>query len=179
MFDFLGLKKTLSDVAGQVSELRSQIEKLQRQREDIATAPATREDVKAMVTSWVAGRSAEYVKRLQFNMQEIVSNPSDFQDENAVNGRMTLFGRTRQQGGLGMFPGPELEDMAICCLMGPALVKSLHETIDSMDNWPKGGIPMRDRAKEIQKLDEKISRLVEQESSIVSAAADAGVRIGA
>lgn len=178
MFDFLGLKKTLADFAGELGGLRTQIETLQRQREDIVNAPATREDIKAMVETWAAGRSAEYVRRLQFNMHEFVIDPKNLQDPQAISNRMTLFGKSRQLGALAMFPGPELEDMAICCLMGPALIKSLHTAIDAMEDWPKGSIPMSGRARKISDLDDKIAKLAQQESSLVSAAQDAGVRVG-
>lgn len=178
MFDFLSLKKTLANFAGELGDLRSQIENLQRQREDIVNAPATREDVKSMVEKWAAGRSVEYVKRLQFNMHEFVADPKNLQDAQAIDNRMTLFGKSRQMGALGMFPGPELEDMAICCLMGPSLVKSLHAAIDAMENWPAGSMPLNGRAKKIGELDDKLAKLVQQESSLVSAAADAGVRVG-
>jgi hypothetical protein len=178
MFDFLNLKKTLANFAGELVNLRSQIEILHRQREDIVNAPATREDVKAMVEKWASGRSVEYVKRLQFNMQEFVTHPKKLQDAQAIDNRMTLFGKSRQQGGLGMYPGPELEDMAICCLMGPSLIKSLHAAIDAMENWPTDSMPMNGRAKKISELDDKLAKLVQQESSLVSAATDAGVHIG-
>lgn len=178
MFDFFSLKKTLANFAGELGGLRSQIETLRRQREDVVNAPATREDVKAMIETWAAGRSAEYVKRLQFNMQYLVTHPKNLQDAQVVNSRMTLFGASRQLGGLGMFPGPELDDMAICCLMGPTLIKSLHAAIDAMEDWPKGSIPMSGRAQKISELDGKIAKLVQQESSLVSAAQDAGVHVG-
>lgn len=178
MFDFLSLKKTLANFAGELGGLRSQIENLQRQREDIVNAPATREDVKAMVEKWAAGKSAEYVKRLQFNMQEFVTQPKNLLDAQAVENRMTLFGKSRQIGEFAMFPGPELEDQVICCLMGPTLITSLHAAIDAMENWPKGSIPMSGRAKKISDLDDKIAELSQKESVLVNAAKDAGVRVG-
>ncbi|MDO8320609.1 hypothetical protein [Rhodoferax sp.] len=178
MFDFLSLKKTLANFAGELGGLRSQIEILQRQREDIVNAPATREDVKAMVEKWAAGKSAEYVKQLQFNMQEFVTKPEHLLNAQTIENRMTLFGKSRQLGGLGMFPGPELDDRAICCLMGPALITSLHAAIDAMENWPKGSIPMSGRAKKISDLDNKIDELSQKESVLVNAAKDAGVRVG-
>lgn len=178
MFDFLSLKKTLANFVDELGGLRSQIEKLQRQREDLVNAPATREDVKAMVEKWAAGKSAEYVKRLQFNMQFFMNKPGKMLDAQVVENRMTLFGKSRQQGGDGMFPGPELEDQAICCLMGPALITSLHAAIDAMENWPKGSIPMSGRAKKISDLDDKIAELSQKESVLVNAAKDAGVHVG-
>lgn len=176
MFNFSSIKKMLSDAGTEIRQLRQQIEAAQRQREDIITAPATREDVKTMVEKWAGGRSAEYIKRLQFNIQEFVTDPKNLQDAQVVDCRMTLFGKSRQMGALGMFPGPELDDMAVCFLMGTPLVKALHAAVDAMD-WPLGSLPMEGRAKKISELDAKIAALVQQESSLVSAAAEAGVQI--
>lgn len=177
MFDFLSLKKTLSSFSSELGDLRTQIESHQRQIEDIVNAPATREDVKAMVTRWAAGKSGEYVKRLQFNLHEFICHPKNLQNEAAVESRMTLFGKSRQQGALGMFPGPELEDMAICCLMGPAVVAAMHAAIDAMQDWPEGAVPFAGRDKAISDLDNKLAALVKKEASLVSSAEEAGVRL--
>lgn len=178
MFDFLSLKKTLANFVDELGGLRSQIEKLRRQREDLINAPATREDVKAMVERWAAGKSAEYVKRLRISVQSFINKPVQLLDAQAVEKRMTLFVKSGQQFGAGIFPGYELEDQAICCLLGPALITSLHAAIDAMENWPEGSIPMSGRAKKISDLDDKIAELSQKESVLVNAAKDAGVHVG-
>lgn len=178
MFDFLSIKKTLADVSNQVRKLRQQIETLQRQREDIINAPATRDDVKEMVAQWVEKKSTEYMRRLEFNLGEFITHPEKLKCENTVGHRMTLFGTTRQLGALTMYPGPELEDMAICCLLGSTLKTSLNATIDAMENWPAGGIPMRERGKKITDIDTQIEKLMSQESALVGEAQEAGVQIG-
>lgn len=177
MFDFLNLKKTLGNIVNELAGIRSQIEKLQRQREDLINAPATRGDVKVMIEKWATGKAAEYVRYLMFNMQELVTNPKAMQDASSIEARMTLYGKSRQIGEFGMMFSPELSDRAICCLMGPALVQSLHATIDAMDNWPVGAIPLEGRAKKILDLDEKISKLVQQDASLTDSAQEAGVRL--
>jgi hypothetical protein len=177
MFDFLNLKKTLGNIVNELAGIRSQIEKLQRQREDIINAPATRDDVKAMIEKWTSGKSAQYILRLQFNLQMLITNPTKLTDETCIEQRMTLFGKSRQTGEHSMFPGPELEDMAICCLMGPTLVQSLHTAIDAMDNWPVGAIPLEGRDKKIRELDEKISKLVKQDVALTDSAQEAGVHL--
>ena len=178
MFDFLNLKTTLSKFAGELSGVRAQIESLRQQREDLINVPATRDDVKAMVEKWATGKAAQYVLRLQFNLQALVTNPIKMQDDAAIESRMTLYGKTRQQGGeFTMFPGPELEDMAICCLMGPALIQSLHAAIDAMENWPAGAITLIGRDKKIKELDAMLAKLTQQEASLVKSAVDAGVQI--
>jgi hypothetical protein len=177
MFDFSSLKKSVQSIAGQARDLRAQVENAKREREDITNAPVTREDVKAMVSAWAAGKSAEYVKRLHCNMQELIRDAKSLQDPKMIEHRMTLFGKTRQQGGeFTMFPGPELEDMAICCLLGPALVTALHAAIDRMD-WPAGALPVAARVKAVNKLDAQIAELVAQEAELVTTARQAGIVI--
>lgn len=177
MFDFLNLKKTLGDIVNQMSDIRSQIEKLQRQREDIINAPVTREDVKAMIGKWANKKSAEYLLRLQFNLQPLITDVANMASEEKVEQRMTLFGKSRQHGEFSMFPGPELEDMAICHFMGPALVQTLHASIDAMTDWPAGAVPLKGREKTIQDLDEKISKLMKMDTSLTDSAEEAGVRL--
>lgn len=176
MFDFLNLKTTLSKFAGELSGVRAQIESLRQQREDLINAPATREDVKAMVEKWATGKAAQYVLRLQYNMTALITSPVNMQDDAVIESRMTLFGKSRQQGGeFTMFPGPELEDMAICCLMGPALIQSLMSAIDAMQNWPAGAVTLIGRAKKIKELDGTLAKLLQQEDSLVKSGVDAGV----
>ena len=57
MFDFSIFKKSLSDFAGKVVDLRTQIENLQRQREDLANAPATRVSVQYADTGFFVPRN--------------------------------------------------------------------------------------------------------------------------
>jgi hypothetical protein len=47
MFDFLGVKKAVNDLASQVKSIKAHTEKLKRKREDIANAPAAKSDIKA------------------------------------------------------------------------------------------------------------------------------------
>lgn len=176
MFDFLGLKNTIAKFGSELVSMRSQVETLHRQREDIINAPATREDVKAMVEKWSIGKSSEYTERLQLRMHEFVTHPETLQDARRINQRMNLFGRSEAQGDTGMYACPEFSDMAICFIMGPALIKSLHAAIDAMD-WPFGGISLADRGKKIKEIDEKLEKLLKQESSLVNAANEAGVRL--
>lgn len=177
MFDFLPLRKTLSTFVAEVASLRGDIERLQREREDIITAPATRQDMKAAVDRWVSGRAAEYVKKLRFNMGPLICKPESFKDPAVFDKRMTLFGTSRQLGGADtMFPGPELEDMAICALVGPALTKALHEAIDAMD-WPENSRPMAGREDRLASIDSKLAKLVEQEEKLTAAARESGITL--
>lgn len=176
MFDFLPLRKTLSTFITELNSLRSQIERLQQEREDIINAPATRQDMKDAIERWASGRAAEYVKKLRFNMDPLIVKPERFKEQAVFDRRMTLFGASRQMGGDAMYPGPELEDMAICALVGPALIKSLHVAIDSME-WPDNSRPMAGREERVASIDAKLSKLVEQEEKLTAAARESGITL--
>ena len=178
MFNISLFKKSIGDFAAQLRAVRRQIEELQQLRENVTNAPSTREDVKSMVAAWAARKSDEYILRLRFNMGRFVTNAMALQDPAEVERGMTLYGKTRQLGGAHtMFPGPELEDMAICCLLGPQIVKTLHAAIDAMD-WPSNSQPLADRARKISDIDARLSKLIQEEQDLVSAAAEHGVQIG-
>jgi hypothetical protein len=177
MFDFLGIKKTLADVGSMARKLRQQIETLQRQREDIASAPCAREDIKQMVDVWVGKKAADYSNRLSFKLQQIIPNLEMLNVGVFDNDRFALHGSTAPQpGDLGMQFGPDLVDSALCAFFEQALVTSLHRMIDAME-WPSGALPMRGRDKKISDLDVQIEKLIQEEAALVREAQEAGIQI--
>jgi hypothetical protein len=176
MFEnLLSFKKSVASLAADVQKVRDAIEKLQQQREEVATAPATREDVKAMVEQWITGKAALYLKKLRFNMDEFIANPRQaLADPVQIENRMSLFGKSRQLGEYAMYPGPELQDEAMSLLFGPHLVKAMHVAIDAME-WPPNALPLAGRAERLAELDEKISKLSAEEAEVVAEARNAGV----
>jgi cell division protein FtsB len=173
MFDLSFIKKSVASLAQQVQQLRTDIEKLQREREDILTAPATRDDIKTMAAAWCEERSAKYGVLLRGSLQVFIRKPALMQDRAKVAERMTCFGSVGQLNGI--IPGPGLTDMAMCALLGPALVKSLHATIDAMEDWPANALPMAGRSERVDALDKKITKLTREESDMVAEARAAGV----
>lgn len=168
-FDFSFLKKSAGDVVANVRSARKQIEQLKRDREDIANAPLTKDDVKGMLKGHIAAQSKKYQGALGHQVLELargcnVVNPEG--DRHAIT-----FANTRD----ATF-GPMLLDRAFCGLFGTALYDSLAAMIDAMA-WPAGSRPIQGREDALAEIDKRLKKLIEQEQSFVSAAAEVGLRI--
>lgn len=176
LFDFKSIKQSLQGVASHVRQVRKEIEKLKREREDVAGAPASREDVKKMARAWMDVRAAEYQDRLQVTMGEAIKQASSSRPEDGVGPQaMTLVGAWHQIG--GVVPGPAAVDGALCAFFGPALADSVCKVIDQM-KWPAPeGLPLPERTKKLANLDEKIAALVAEEMDLVSSARSAGITL--
>jgi len=172
-FDFSFIRKSVQSLSSQVTDLRAQIAKLTAERAAILAAPASREDVKAMVTSWAKDRASEYITSLQMNMAFFVKYADKLADPATVRQRMTVFGASQQLGS-GFESGPSLNDKAVCALFGAALIDGVHAAIDRMQ-WPDGALPLEGRQKRVQEIDRALSTLVAEEAEIVSSARSAGV----
>jgi hypothetical protein len=168
MFDISFLKKSVASIGQQNKKLSADIEMHQRKREDIINAPATKEDLKAMVAAWCQERSGKYAEHLSAALGIFIRKPALMADQNRV-AKFTVFGA---QG--SYLPGPALNDMVLCSLFGPALVTALHASIDAME-WPANALPIAGRAKQVEDLDARIGKLTKEQAELVAEARDAGV----
>lgn len=163
--DLLGLRKGAQDFAARMRAVRTKIEQLRREREDILTAPACRADVKEFFASWIEGARDRYACQLRNYAKSITLSPQQLQSADVV----------KNYGGVCALPihggnTPSAMDTAIAALLGPMLQKSLFEAVDSIE-WPgPEGLPMADRAHRITALDREIERLLAEEKELASVA---------
>lgn len=169
MFDLSFLKKSVTALTQERAKLLNAIEELQREREDILNAPATRDDIKAMVSAWCADRAGKYLPQLSNALSPFIRKPKLIHGDGGMHS-FTLFGAQGNQ-----LAGPVLSDMMICALFGPALVKALHETIDATPEWPANALPWKGRTERIAAIDKKLEALIASEADIVAQARSAGV----
>lgn len=174
ILDLLGLKRQVEGIAGEVHGLRREIEALRRQRENVANAPVPREDIKAALRSWVAGRVSLYEKQLGITLSGLIRNPAavmrgDYHE-------LTLTGSSFHRAG-GLNPnGQGSTDAAFCALLGESVVPAIERVIDAME-WPEAGLPMAARTKKLAELDATIAQRVAQEAELTSTARAAGILI--
>ena len=64
LFDFLGLKRGVQNIVAQIDSMRQRLEKLRREREDVAGAPSAREDAIATWNKLIDDAGAAYPKNL-------------------------------------------------------------------------------------------------------------------
>lgn len=169
MFDLSFLKKSVDALTLERRKLLNAIEQLQREREDILNAPATREDLKAMIAAWCENRAEKYRPQLVNALSPFIRKPRLINQENELYG-LSLFNAPGSQ-----LPGPHLNDMLMCALFGPALVKAVHEAIDAMRDWPANARPWNGRTERIAEIDKQLGKLIANEAEIVAQARSAGV----
>lgn len=170
------LKDSLESFGADFRKHATEIAQLREERAELARARPTRDEVKAMLTQWAARRSSDYLERLQFNLGDLLKDHEVLGNAAQIEQRVSLFGKSRVLGGLGMFPGPELEDMAICFLLGPQLVKALHAAVDAMP-WPANSMSAADRTRRIEAIDKKLARMTKEHDELVVQARAYGVDV--
>jgi uncharacterized protein (UPF0335 family) len=163
---FGDIKKALQGVSGQVKSLRAEIERLQRERETVAAAPAARQDVKDMVRAWVTRRGEEHLGRMRQVLGNGIINPKDLRPGGGFHPDITLSANSATRSA----------DGPMCAFFGATVIDAMTRAIDLME-WPAPGpgLPLKERAQVIAKLDREIAGLVEQEREMLADARAAGV----
>ncbi|PWB40140.1 MAG: hypothetical protein C3F19_11635 [Rhodocyclales bacterium] len=176
MFDFLKLKSEIASVGGKIRALRAESEKLKRRREDLATAPVTREDVLRLMLSQVNEAAARYPKRLR--------EAIDATTQCGVPSCMNHEGDPKHVGIFTVRRHASIEpkvydvEASLCFILQPQLKAALERAVKEMP-WPDGAQPLEGRAEAIEKLDKEIAKLEAEEKELRSEAAAAGVAISA
>lgn len=171
IFDFSSLKKSIQGLGQQVKTLRAQIEKLQREREDVLSAAAAKADVKAIFGTWLAAREAEFVESWRRHLDVVIRRPSSFNDPAKASQYLAVFAVEPKAG---LVPSPRTMDAALCAILGATVRPQLFAVIDSM-RWPDEGLPMAARAAKVAELDSRIDQLKREEAELVQAAESARI----
>lgn len=171
MIDLKSLKKSVQDLGARRKDLRSQIETLQRQREDIATAPPAREDVKAALRGWVEDKAAAYQRLLYGRLDPLLRRPETLTDPARVAKVMTL----PIVRDVNATASVQAMDEVLSFAFQAPLIAALTQAVDSMPF--DEGLPMTKRAASIAKLDEQIEALLAQEQELIDGARSAGIAI--
>jgi hypothetical protein len=159
----LGLKTHASEFASELKKLRASIEQLQRDREDLMTAPCTKEDAKELVRAWIADQSRDYRQSLLEQLSGLANHAAGTVGK--PSGPIPL---GLAQHGMSA----QLFGRAICTLFGDALYTSLESIIDKMA-WAANALPIAGRADAIAKLDARLGGLIEEEQSLAKAVRNA------
>jgi hypothetical protein len=166
MFDFLGLKKSIDGLTGQLAGLRSQAESLKREREELHLAPATKEDVIAAFCARIDEVGASYPADLQraagvyFAGRELASLKTQG------------LGFLLPQANYGMNSAAMMSGLAF--LLRDDLKAGITRAINALD-WPAGAVNLAERSKRLSKLDSEIAKLEKEEADLRDHAAKAGI----
>lgn len=173
MFDFLGIGKSLRDFAGELQSIRTEIETLSRQTEDIQYAPAHKADVLHAFEIWAAANAKKYQVHFQSVISGLRNDPRVLGDSLVVS----RFLSAREVLPQPSIHTPISRDVQMCGLLGAAgFVSLMKAQLDLMD-WPTEGLPMVEREAAIAPLAQRIKKLKAREAELLQSAEKAGLSV--
>lgn len=164
MFDFNPLKKMLSDASGQIRARQVELEKLQRQREDVAAAPASREDAIKALHGRIDAEADKHLRIVAGALLPLIVKGDPSRIDSPILAAVKS----------GSAPSPLSLEAGLCLAMGEQMKAAASRIIDGME-WPLGAIDHADKEKKVSELDRKISEIESELSELVHSARAAGV----
>ena len=173
MFDFSIIGETLNKFAGELKSLRSEIEDVSRQIEDVRYAPACKDDVVNAFGLWAESHEKTYRSHLNGVLVGLVSRPEILPSPDKVADHLRIHSLVPNRGmDMGLSP-----DAQICGLLGKVgFLELLRPRLDELD-WSESGKPAAEREKLIADLTKKLSRLRAEELALMNSAAAAGFAV--
>lgn len=173
MFDLLGIKKSVGALSEQLRGRRNKIEELKRQREDVATAPAALEDVRAAYVAAVEERRASFRAGLASTVDSLRARPDLLAQPGRVRRGALLFLASEN------YSSPEpaaLVENGVMALFSEQVIQALSSELEALD-WSGAGLPMVKREKKLAELDAEIAKLELEFSGLLAEARSAGIVI--
>lgn len=172
LFDFNSLKKAVATLGDGLADVRANIYTLRGEREQVANAPPAKSDLVKAYSEWVHSARATYENGLVRSLEPLLRKPGVLLERERAQKHMSVVCASVK-------PENELTagnlDAALCFLLHDQIVAAIEEAINKMPF--EGGLPMAERAKKLQQLDEQIARLEAEESAFLDTAREAGVLI--
>lgn len=170
LFDFVTIKKTVVAIEEQLQKLQNEELQLRGQLAQINSAPASKEDLKEMLSGWVASNAKKYRVSLRETLSKFMRNPRNFTPRNFVD-TMSIAGAAQ--------PGSDAVrtqdvDQALCALFGPLLNKALLDEIESME-WPDNAVTTAHRSEKSIQLTTRIDELNREMEQLSLSAIEAGI----
>lgn len=170
LFDFALIRRFGANLEQQIRKMEAELEQLRRQREAAIYAPASKEDLKTMLSSWVKSSGDKHRAALSEALTKFVRHPRNMSPKTLAE----IVGITGVSQPLGDAVVPRDVDQALCALFGPLLNQALLEHVDSMV-WPEGSLTSAQRAADAEKLSGQIDKLQLEVNDLIQSAEDAGI----
>lgn len=171
-FDFLGLKKSISQVQDRLDQVRLEKSSLHNQMSNLRYAPAGPADIKAAVTQWVEESAQAYWSEFRASVTAAAKESVPTKGVSlkplatlgAHGGRETVAMSREQMG------------QALCAMLAPHILNVLCEQIDAMQ-WPANAVAIADRDGEMSRLNGLYAQLSKEEEALVKSAHEAGLTV--
>lgn len=167
-FDFLKIKKTVSGLHAHVSKIREELASLRDERERIAKAPATREDVKNFLWAHVDKKAEDYTSVFDFTVINLASRPERMNSLPST----AIMTATRPNQAATAFT----IESAACALFGDLLKKGIANAVEAAP-WPADAMSLAERQRRLDALDTSIAALASEEGELLRHAHQSGLTI--
>lgn len=165
-------KKALSDAKGSFAAKVKACEQAKREREELAAAPGTQDDVIALISEQIDQDAAAYPARLMDSIKTTLGFGVDRQiGPGGAPSAVPLFLAREYQH---REPTPRDIEASLSFIFGKELKKAISETVRSM-TWPTNAQPLKGRAGRLAELDNRIAALETEISTMRADAQAAGV----
>jgi hypothetical protein len=168
-FDFIKIKKTVTDLQSHVTQLRGELKSLRAEREQVASAPATREDVREYLFAHIDKKGADYTKVFHRLAHTIAGLP-DRLNRMPDTAIMTATPTGDINATVYTVEG------AACAFMDTMLKQGIAASIKAAP-WPSEAMSVADRRKHLDALDTRIAELSAEENEILRHANQSGLAI--
>ncbi len=167
-FNFDSVKKLLQSAEGRLSDIRNQTLELQKQREAVRYAPATRADVKANLAEWASkSEGSEYSEQLRAAVVRFAKTARSGNNGLQLRGLLTLSSEALSTQQIGQ---------AVFELLRPQVLERQLAIIDSVP-WPEGAMDASQRQQLADDLDARIGKLNAEEAELLTSARAAGLAL--
>ena len=170
--DWAKIKTAITGIGETMAGLRTELETLKRQREELVAAPGTKADIIAIFHANIDETAAKYTGRLQRAIEKSLGHGRDM--HNGPDGRPQLGLLSLARENFSTPCSPLDIERSLFFVIGPAMKAAVADAITAME-WPADAQPLAGRAAEIAKLDKKIAALEKSEQDLRHDAASAGV----
>jgi len=164
-------KKALGDLKSAYCSKTEKCESLKRQREELANAPGTREDVIDYICAQIDRDASTYSKRLERTLTQFGYLREDYKGTNGEPASMGFL-TARPHNGDAHFRDIEAN---LPFFFGAELKRGAENAVRAIEKWPKNAQPRKGREAKLQKLDKEISALEDEIKSMRRDAAESGV----
>lgn len=168
-FDFKSLRRSVEGVEKKLQAMHTEVADLRRQRERASSAPTSKEDLKNLLSAWVASAGDQYRKSLHETLRKF-RNPRNL-SQHELASVMSITGAPQP---FGEAIRAQDVDQALCALFAPLLSKALLDEVDSME-WPADTVTATERKAIVEDLDERIGVLDKEIKDLTNAAEEAGI----
>jgi len=170
LFDFASIRRSVAGLEQQLQKMHVELGTLHRQREAVIYAPASKDDLKSMLATWIKSSGDKYRASLNTTLTQFVRVPRNMTPQRLAQ----IVGISSGDQSLGDVVRPCDVDQALCALFGPLLNAALIDQIDRID-WPEGSMSSDQRAAATEKLTARIDSLEKEKNDLINSAEEAGI----